>query len=57
LTELPRSFGPRQVLAEELAGVEGIERAHLSGSRAARYAGEAGVGDRLLFRARKPRPA
>ncbi len=43
LTELLlRSFGPRQVLAEELAGVEGIERAYLFGSWAARYAGEAG---------------
>ena len=43
LTELLlRSFGPRQVLAEELAGVEGIESAYLYGSWAARYAGEAG---------------
>ncbi|HUN37564.1 MAG TPA: nucleotidyltransferase domain-containing protein [Trebonia sp.] len=43
LTELLlRSFGPRQVLAEELQGVEGIERAYLFGSWAARYAGEAG---------------
>jgi len=43
LTELLlRSFGPRQVLAEELGGVEGIERAYLFGSWAARYAGEAG---------------
>lgn len=43
LTELLlRSFGPRQVLAEELEGVEGIERAYLFGSWAARYAGEAG---------------
>jgi hypothetical protein len=43
LTELLlRSFGPRQVLAEELEGVEGIESAYLFGSWAARYAGEAG---------------
>ncbi len=43
LTELLlRSFGPRQVLAEELEGVEGIEQAYLFGSWAARYAGEAG---------------
>jgi predicted nucleotidyltransferase len=43
LTELLlRSFGPRQVLAEELAGVEGIKAAYLFGSWAARYAGEAG---------------
>ena len=43
LTELLlRSFGPRQVLAEELAGVEGIESAYLYGSWAARYAGEVG---------------
>ena len=43
LTELLlRSFGPRQVLAEELEGVEGIEAAYLFGSWAARYAGEAG---------------
>lgn len=39
---LLRSFGPRQVLAEELAGVEGIEAAYLFGSWAARYAGEPG---------------
>jgi DNA-binding transcriptional ArsR family regulator len=43
LTELLlRSFGPRQVLAEELEGVEGIEQAYLFGSWAARYTGEAG---------------
>ena len=43
LTELLlRSFGPRQVLAEELKGVEGIDGAYLFGSWAARYAGEAG---------------
>lgn len=39
---LLRSFGPRQVLAEELVAVEGIERAYLFGSWAARYAGEVG---------------
>jgi predicted nucleotidyltransferase len=43
LTELLlRSFGPRQVLAEELAGVNGIEAVYLFGSWAARYAGEEG---------------
>ena len=43
LTELLlRSFGPRQVLAEELQGVEGVAGAYLFGSWAARYAGEAG---------------
>jgi predicted nucleotidyltransferase len=43
LTELLlRSFGPRQVLAEELASVAGIEAAYLFGSWAARYAGEEG---------------
>ncbi|MGH3165741.1 MAG: hypothetical protein ACRDN0_07580 [Trebonia sp.] len=43
LTELLlRSFGPRQVLADELESVEGIENAYLFGSWAARYAGEAG---------------
>jgi predicted nucleotidyltransferase len=43
LTELLlRSFGPRQVLAEELQDVDGIDRAYLFGSWAARYAGEAG---------------
>ncbi|MGH3264361.1 MAG: nucleotidyltransferase domain-containing protein [Trebonia sp.] len=43
LTELLlRSFGPRQVLAAELDGVGGIEKAYLFGSWAARYAGEAG---------------
>jgi predicted nucleotidyltransferase len=43
LTELLlRSFGPRHVLAEELQRVEGVERAYLFGSWAARYAGEAG---------------
>lgn len=43
LTELLlRSFGPRQVVAEELQGVEGIDRAFLFGSWAARYEGETG---------------
>lgn len=39
---LLRSFGPRQVLAEELSGVSGIESAYLFGSWAARYAGQEG---------------
>src|SRR5262252_6094986 len=39
---LLRSFGPRQVLAEEFSGVPGIERAYLFGSWAARYAGQEG---------------
>lgn len=43
LTELLlRSFGPRQVIAEELAGLPGIERVFLFGSWAARYAGQSG---------------
>jgi predicted nucleotidyltransferase len=43
LTELLlRSFGPRQVLAEELAGLDGVRDAYLFGSWAARYAGEHG---------------
>jgi hypothetical protein len=43
LTELLlRSFGPRQIVAEELAGVAGIESAFLFGSWAARYAGQRG---------------
>jgi predicted nucleotidyltransferase len=43
LTELLlRSFGPRQVLAEELQGIEGIDAAYLFGSWAARYEGEDG---------------
>lgn len=43
LTELlVRSFGPRQVVAEELAEVPGIEAAYLFGSWAARYEGERG---------------
>jgi len=40
LTELLlRSFGPRQVIAERVAGLPGIERVFLFGSWAARYAG------------------
>jgi predicted nucleotidyltransferase len=39
---LLRSFGPRQVLAEELSEVPGVERACLFGSWAARYAGQEG---------------
>ena len=40
LTELLlRSFGPRQVVAEEFAELGGIEAAYLFGSWAARYAG------------------
>jgi predicted nucleotidyltransferase len=43
LTELlVRSFGPRQVVAEELSGVAGVQEAYLFGSWAARYAGETG---------------
>jgi predicted nucleotidyltransferase len=43
LTELLlRSFGPRQVIAEQLAGLPGIEQAFLFGSWAARYAGQPG---------------
>ncbi len=43
LTELLlRSFGPRQVVAEELAGMTGIEATYLFGSWAARYKGESG---------------
>jgi predicted nucleotidyltransferase len=43
LTELLlRSFGPLQVVAEELADVDGIEAAYLFGSWAARYAGQEG---------------
>lgn len=43
LTELMlRSFGPRQVISEELAGLPGIDRVFLFGSWAARYAGQAG---------------
>jgi predicted nucleotidyltransferase len=43
LTELLiRSFGPCQVVAEELAGIPGVEAAYLFGSWAARYEGEPG---------------
>jgi hypothetical protein len=43
LTELLlRSFGPRQVIAEELAPAAGSEQAYLFGSWAARYAGQPG---------------
>ncbi len=43
LTELLlRSFGPRQVIAEELSGLADIERVLLFGSWAARYAGQTG---------------
>jgi predicted nucleotidyltransferase len=43
LTELLlRSLGPRQVLAEELQGIEGIDQAYVFGSWAARYEGEVG---------------
>lgn len=43
LTELLlRSFGPRQVVAEEIASVDGIDAAYVFGSWAARYTGEEG---------------
>jgi len=43
LTELLlRSFGPRQVIGEELAGVDGVDSVYLFGSWAARYAGQRG---------------
>lgn len=45
---LLRSFGPRQVVAEELANVDGLKRAFIFGSWAARYHGQRGprpVGD------------
>jgi predicted nucleotidyltransferase len=43
LTELlVRSFGPRQVVAEDFAGLAGVEEVFLFGSWAARYAGEPG---------------
>jgi predicted nucleotidyltransferase len=43
LTELLlRSFGPRHVIAAELATVAGIDAAYLFGSWAARYTGEPG---------------
>lgn len=39
---LLRSFGPRQVLAEEFSRIPGIESAYLFGSWAARYEGQEG---------------
>lgn len=39
---LVKAFGPVTVLATELRSVQGVERAYLYGSWAARYAGEAG---------------
>jgi hypothetical protein len=43
LTELLlRSFGPRQVVSEEFAGIAGINAAYLSGAWAARYVGHQG---------------
>ena len=39
---LLRSFGPRQVVVEELARVEGIDQVVIFGSWAARYLGERG---------------
>jgi predicted nucleotidyltransferase len=39
---LLKAFGPAAVVGEELARVEGIERAYVHGSWAARYAGEPG---------------
>jgi predicted nucleotidyltransferase len=43
LTELLlRSFGPRQVVGEELSGLPGVEAAYLFGSWAARYEGQTG---------------
>jgi len=39
---LLRSFGPRQVIAEEFADLPGVEALFLFGSWAARYAGEQG---------------
>lgn len=43
LTELLlRSFGPRQVIAEELADLAGVENVFLFGSWAARYSGQPG---------------
>lgn len=43
LTELLlRSFGPRQIVAEKLAEVEGIDQVVIFGSWAARYLGERG---------------
>lgn len=44
LTELLlRSFGPLQVLSEELSHLQGIESAYLFGSWAARYGGQPGL--------------
>jgi len=37
-----RAFGPRQVVAEEFLGIEGVEDVYLFGSWAARYRGEEG---------------
>lgn len=43
LTELLlRSFGPKQVIAEELAAIDGIDGLYLFGSWAARYHGDDG---------------
>lgn len=43
LTELLlRSFGPRQVIGEEFAGLAGVDGVYLSGSWADRYAGQRG---------------
>ena len=43
LTELLlRSFGPAQIVAEELSGLSGIEKAYIFGSWAARYLGTPG---------------
>jgi predicted nucleotidyltransferase len=43
LTELLlRSFGPRQVIAEDFAGLAGVEAVYLFGSWAARYEGARG---------------
>jgi predicted nucleotidyltransferase len=43
LTELLlRSFGPRQVIAEEFAGLAEVDAVHLFGSWAARYGGQRG---------------
>ncbi len=44
LTELLlRSFGPKQIIAEELSGLRGMRDAYLFGSWAARYCGEQGA--------------
>jgi len=43
MTELLlRSFGPRQVIAEEFAGLGGLDSVYLFGSWAARYEGVIG---------------